>query len=346
LALGKPTPTFSTNQVARVGSKASRAAIGQRKKARQLSATTVPDRIKTRTALREFVLSELPGWGPWLDLAAAEVQRDAWDFHLLKTEGELAADIRNFAAEFVNGIGPDAETLFLLFMQQLPARALHEGRGSRKGKRLLVSRPGARRPRQRLTGIDQPAIEEFTHARGELPFSHQDLVTRMPSRVLIGLIGALGLRQQWAASGKIKPGRAPDFRLNRAIEEVRQALLPFVKTRSFRGTKVGQPVAPERHQMDPTFRENQLRSQPLSIALVAVVAIYLSQPNRRDPESRKSKLRASKDSERLTISPSGLKETMDRFSALAKAHAVLPPELDLGNESLGESDFRFPPKTF
>lgn len=265
------------------------------------SATTILAQVKTRTGLRVFIDSELPGWAPWLTLAAAEVQRHAWDTHLLKTEGDLIKDIRNFASEFVAGVGPDAERLFMPFLQQLPDRALHG---------------------------DLPAIEPFTTNPGELPFSHEQLRDRMPSRVLIGLIGALGLRQQLVATGKRKHGRAKNVRLEWALTEVANALLPFVKTRSFEGDQVGDVVAPAVHHRDPSFPSDGFRREPLSLALVAVVAIYLSLPNRKDPEQATTKPSAPADPERLRIPSTLLKETTERLREVAKKRAADAQRID------------------
>lgn len=253
------------------------------------SATTILKRARTRTELRAYVLSELPGWGPWLDLTAAELQCDMWDNAQFKTEAELLEDIRTFAAEFVAGLGSEAEVLFKLFLQQAPDGPLHQ---------------------------DQPAIEPFTHDRGEFPFSHYDLRQRMPSRTLLGLVGALGLRRHWTNTGRIKAGRTPNIQLTKALEKVRESLFPFVKTPSYAGARANEVVAPERHHWERGANESSFRKKPLSVALVAVVAIYLGLPNRRDPELRKGGMSPPADPERFTAPGTLHEETMARLRAM------------------------------
>jgi hypothetical protein len=248
---------------------------------RRLTAMNVLDRVKTRTELRDFVFRELPGWEPWLTLAAVEVQRNAWDAHLLKTEGELIEDICSFAAEFVAGFGAEADRFFLPFAQCRPDYPL---------------------------GGDLPASEAFTRNAGDLPFSHADLGDRVPSRGLIGLIGALGLRQR-----DRKSGRPENRRLTWALDRICTELLPFVDSPGHRGSEAGERVAPEEGQRDPSIPPGEYRQEPVTMTLAAVVAIYLSLPNRGDHD-------AGDDPEQLAFSSGLLKETTNRLRRLAREH--------------------------
>jgi len=236
---------------------------------------------KTRTELRAFILTELPGWDHWLTLAAAEVQRQAWDEHLLKTEDQLITDIRKFAAEFAAGVGPDAKRFFMPFMQQRPDYPLDR---------------------------DHAALEPFMHTAGDLPFSHADLAGRMPSRVLIGLIGALGLRRHELQTGERKPGRPPDRRLAHALDWVFSALVPFVRGY---GGDAGKLVVPDESHRDVAVPEDAHRRRPVPLALAAVVAVYLSLPNRGDTD-------APAVPEQLELGPNALKDTSDRLRELAR----------------------------
>jgi hypothetical protein len=249
-------------------------------KAPALTASKVLTKVKTRDGLREFVLRELPGWEPWLTLAAADIQSRAWDEHLLKTERELLEDIQAFAAEFVTRVGADAERFFRSFTQRRP---LHDIDG------------------------DLPAAEAFTNAPGSMPFCHADLGDALPSRALIGLIGALGLRQQ-----ERKTGRTENKRLIWALDWVCLDLMPFVKSERYEGGRAGEPIAPLEYDREPSFPIDRYRRAPLTMTFAAVVALYLSLPNRTDPD-------APADASKLELAASALDEATARLRTRGSA---------------------------
>ena len=140
----------------------------------------------------------------------------------------------------------------------------------------------------------------------------------MPSRVLIGLLGALGLRQQLMATGKRRKGRGKNVRLVWALEWVRDGLLPFVRTPNFVGGCAGDVVVPPEGPLDSTVPVAALRRAPITMVLGALVAIYLSLPNRSDPEGRARKDQTPGDPEKLKIPSTLLEETTDALRKLAK----------------------------
>jgi hypothetical protein len=285
-----------------------------------LTATTILTHTKTRDDLLAFILRELPGWQPWLTLAAADIQSSAWDDHLLKSTAELTSDIQAFASEFVKDVGPErAERFFRPFTQQ--------------------------RPNYDALATNLPASEAFTRAPNEMPFSHADLGDKLPSRALIGLLGALGLRQQ-----ETRAGKKENWRMTRALEWVHRDLMPFVKADAHVGAKVGEPVAPEESQRDPALPLESYSRAPLTRTLAAVVAIYLSLPNRTDPD-------AGTDPNQLILAPSALSEALRRLRASAPATEAAPwADFDLERElaldtippaksSAGNIDPQIPPVT-
>lgn len=206
--------------------------------------------IKTRTDMRAYLVSELPGWDQWLIVMAATVNWTAWDETVLRSQRELLDDLARFLEEWVSSVGPAAHGLFLPFAQ----------------------RRGPFSPEK-----DYPAAEPFANWQEDLMSRGQGLVSvllrqkAMPSRFLLGLAGAVGL-----VGHERHRGRAPDSRLDDALELVVRDLLPFVR-------RTG-PVVPPPDYTDPGFNTAKARKAPVPIELVAVVAKFLSLPHRSDPE--------------------------------------------------------------
>ncbi len=217
--------------------------------AKHLTASNVLERMVTRDELRAFILQELPGWDDWLTAAAASIQWSAWDEYSLRSEKEVNADIATFAEEFVQEVGDKAGEIFLPFLQRMP---LHDLQG------------------------ELPAAEPFTHSRGPMPLSHAELGDAQPSRALIGLIGALGLLRSWKRSG-----RRADLRRQLALAWVAEQLVPFVASERYSGTCAGLPVVPA---MYADHVVTAPRTARVSWRLAALVGLYLSLPNRTDPD--------------------------------------------------------------
>ncbi len=208
--------------------------------------------------MRTYLLGELPGWGEWLTVAAASIQSQAWNDGLLRSEEELLSDLAGFLQEWVEAIGErDAARLFLPFAQK--------------------------RPEVNLSG-DHSAVEPLTDAPTGVIFSHRDLAQlitlkgAVPSRALIGLAGAVGL-----VCARARRGRPPDTRLESALGWVESDLFPYLKSSVYTGAKAGAPVLPEMYE-DGDFNPKNARTRPVSFALLAVVARYVSLPNRTDPD--------------------------------------------------------------
>ncbi len=270
-----------------------------------LTASNVLTHAKTRTALRDFILSELPGWDPWLTLAAAEIQRKGHDEQLLKTERDLVRDVTTFAEEFAASLGPDAERFFMPFMQRRPDYPLER---------------------------EHAASEPFTRSPGDLPFSHADLGDKLPSRVLIGLVGALGLRRHQVATGNRKDGRNANLRMAAALDWVCADFHAFIDAPALPDLNVETTVAPQPHLRDPSVPETALRRAPPSISLAAVVAVYLSLPNRNDPD-------APEDPEQLELPANCLKDTLDRLRQHLNEHRQAHAAREKLNTALDDPPF-------
>ena len=124
-----------------------------------------------------------------------------------------------------------------------------------------------------------------------------------PSPIMIGFLGALGLRLR-----ERRRGAKGDPRIKRAIEEVVEHLGPFLDA----GPSAGKPVLPKLYG-DDRFATSGARKAPVTLKLAAEVAIYLSAPAEEDEESR------GLNRDDLFTSPSHLEVIADRIGEVVSA---------------------------
>lgn len=213
------------------------------------TATTILRSARTRTELRAFIESELPGWSDWLTTAQATIQWRAQDLSL-RPEGELRNLVLARLDEWYAGDASAIDAASWALAQLRPAFD----------------------PNEALTALRQ--LGPGDHLGPDAPFAaHRAARLRAPQD-LVALLGALAV-----VRAQDRPGRRPNLRLAWAIEAVIEDLAPY----SPQGGGRAGPVIPPQQQ-DRLPPPEALRTKPITLALVAVVAVYLSLPNRNDPE--------------------------------------------------------------
>lgn len=249
---------------------------------RSTTTSSAVKELTSRDELRQFIVSEIPGWDNWLTVSAAQIRMRCQDEFLLRSERDILAEIAEQVDQIADSLDERVDAYFLPCAQLRPSFSPN----------YAVLEPSrvatlAERAKHRALG-GPPTWEQLTRS-----------LTRdgvRPAVNLINLLGALAVVRR-----RRRPGRPKNFRFDLALDYVARDLAPYVTTKSARDQSAEAPddedylditdeatkptpVTPPDHANVAGLVDADFRQEPISFRSCALVALYLSLPARQDPE--------------------------------------------------------------